>query len=173
MQAAFAGVNLDEAEGGTDDPEKKLKMAEAKLKNPLVDFPDDVKYLNAADCDVKIRLTNDPKLCLPFKQKWNSYRKDCCLGEYGKAARRCSVNDTLWERYLASAQAGRPISLEVIKGMVEFDMLRSELYPKNFKGSPGEDPPEYFINELKESGKYTDILQKLDQITKRIQNSGS
>lgn len=138
-----------------------------------MDFPDDVDYLDEKHCDTKIRLTADPKLALPFEQKWNSYRKDCCLGKYGKEARRCSMNDTLWGRYLNSVEAGRPLTLGVVKNMIEFDMIRRELYPKDFRGTSNEAPPQKYINELKSSGKYTEILQKLDAISKRIQNSGS
>jgi len=171
-QAAFAGINLDE-DKSEGDPEEKLNRAKDKLKDPLRDFPNDIDYLNAADCEVKIRLTNNPKLKLPFKQKWDTYRKDCCLGKYGNVAKRCSMNNTLWGRYLTSAEAGRPLPLDAVKAMVEFDAIRRELYPKDYKGHPDADPPKVYIEELKRSGKYTDILQRLNTLTQRIQNSGS
>lgn len=167
MQAAFAGVDIDKK-----SPDKNLSDAKLKLKNPLVDFPDDVTYLDAKNCNVKIKLTNDPKLTLPFEQKWNEYRKNCCLGNFGPAAKRCSMNDTLWGRYLRATEAGNPLSLDVIKAMVEFDMARRELYPVDYKGHPDAPPPKDFMGKLKSSGKYTEILQRLNTLTQRIQNSG-
>lgn len=168
MQAAFAGVNLDDKK-----PEDKKKEAEERLKNPLKNFPNDVKYLSANDCEVKIRLTNNPKLSLSQEQKWDIYRKDCCIGRYGEASRRCSMNDVLWGRYLKSIEVGKPLILDIIKVMVEFDMVRRELYPKDYKGSPEEIPPEEYIRELKSSGKYIEILQKLDNLSKRLQVYGT
>lgn len=170
MQAAFAGVNLDEEK---KDPDEKLKEAKAKLKDPLKNFPDDVKYLNRKDCDVKIRLTNNPKLSLPFEQKWDEYRKNCCLGEYGQAARRCSMNNTLWGRYLKSIEIEKPLDLDIIKIMVEFDMVRRELYPSNYTGPEDAPPPEDYIKEMKASGKYTEIIQKLNIVSERLRQYGT
>lgn len=170
MQAAFAGVDLSE---GTKSSATKLKEAEAKLQDPLKSFPDDVKYLNGKDCDVKIRLTNNPKLSLPFEQKWDEYRKTCCLGEYGMAARRCSMNNTLWGRYLKSIEVKKPLDLEIIKIMVEFDMARRELYPPDYKGSEDAPPPEDYVKEMKTSGKYSEIMQKLNAVSKRLQQYGT
>ena len=167
MQAAFAGVNLD------DKKPKNKKDAEDRLKSPLKNFPDDIEYLSANDCDVKIRITNDPKLPLAMEQKWDSYRKDCCTGKYGRAPKRCSMNDVLWGRYLKSVEAGKPLIIDIIKIMVEFDMVRRELYPKDYKGHPEEPPPEEYLKELKSSGKYIGILQKLDNLSKRLQNYGT
>jgi hypothetical protein len=143
------------------------------LKDPLKDFPNDIDYLSEKDCEVKIRLTNDPKLSLPFEQKWDDYRKDCCIGKYGAVPRRCSMNDTLWGRYLKSVEIGKPIALEAIKIMVEFDMVRRELYPKDYKGHHEETPPDEYIQELKLSGKYIEIIQKLDTLSKRMQKYGA
>lgn len=143
-----------------------------KLQSPLDDFPNDITYLNEEDCEVKIRLTNDPKLPLPFEQKWDKYRKLCCIGKYGDAARRCSMNDTLWGRYLKAMEAGRPLTLPVIKSMVEFDMARRELYPKDYTGNPDGNPPVEYIEKLKATGEYTEIIRKLDSISRKVQNSG-
>ena len=57
--------------------------------------------------------------------------------------------------------------------MVEFDMVRRELYPSDFKGDENSPPPESYLNELKSSGKYTEILQRLDTVTKKVQQNGS
>ncbi len=168
MKAAFAGIDLN-----VKDSKTKLEEAEAKLSDPLSAFPNDVDYLDEKHCNIKIRLTTDPKLALPYNQQWNDYRKDCCLGKYVQEAKRCSMNDTLWGRYLNAIEAGRPLTLDAIKNMVEFDMVRRELYPKDFKGDPNENPTPEYINKLKQSGKYTEILQKLNVISKRIQKSGS
>jgi len=169
MQAAFAGVDLGKTE---KDKNKKLEEAKAKLKDPLKDFPNDVTYLDAKACGVKIRLTNNPKLQLPFEQKWDEYRKECCIGRYGLEARRCSMNNTLWGRYLKSIESNKPLNLPVIKAMIEFDMIRRELYPPDYKGDENVTPPEDYIRKLKTSGEYTNILQRLDAVTKKVQTYG-
>lgn len=167
LQASFAGIDLEEK-----TKEQKLAEAKAKAEDPLKDFPYDMSYLTEADCNAKIRITNDPKLNFPAEQKWDDYRKNCCLGKFGIEAKRCSMNDVLWKRYVQAIQVGRPLNLDTIKNMVMFDMARSELYPKNYKGSPDAPPPENYINELKASGKYMEIIQRLDTISKRIIQDG-
>ena len=165
VQASLAGIVFE----GEDDSAKKRKAVEDSIKDPLKDFPNDVIYFSARDCDSKIRLSQKLKK-RPIESQWNEYRKECCLGNYDIVARRCSVNDVLWGRYLEIKKAVAVFTIDQVKAMVEFDIVRRELYPANYKGTGSEPPPKDYVKELQKSGEYTKILQRLDGITKRMQN---
>ncbi len=163
VQASLVGIIVEDEDASA----KKRKAVEDRIKNPLKDFPNDVVYFNARDCDSKIRLSQKLKK-RPIESQWDEYRKECCLGNYGIIARRCSVNDVLWGRYLKIKEAGAVPTLDQVKAMVEFDIVRRKLYPANYKGTGSESPPKDYIRELQKSGEYTKILQRLDGITTRM-----
>lgn len=160
IQASLAGIVFEDE----NDSAKKRKAVEDRIKDPLKNFPNDVVYFNVRDCDSKIRLSQKLKK-RPIEKQWDEYRKECCLGNYGIIARRCSVNDVLWGRYLKIKKAGAALTLDQVKAMVEFDIVRRKLYPANYKGTGSDSPPKDYVKELQKSGEYTKILQRLDDIT--------
>lgn len=168
MQAAFAGIDV----GSWEEKEKKAQQAQAKLEDPLFKFPGDVEYLNEQECQWKEQLSARIGDALPIEQRWTAYRSECCLGKYGEAARRCSVNHVLWGRYLDSIQQGHPLPLDVVKAMVEFDLVRRKLYPPSYKGRGAEPPPAEYLAQLQRDGLYSKIMGQLTQITQRIQHGG-
>lgn len=163
IQASLFGIEFPDE----DAANKKRKEVEDNIKDPLRNFPDDVIYCDAKDCDSKIRLSKKLKN-RPFECQWDEYRKECCLGNYGIIARRCSINDVLWGRYLKTTEAGAVLSIDQVKAMVEFDIVRRSLYPVDYKGVGDDSPPKDYIEKLKKSGEYIKILQKLDDITRRM-----
>ena len=165
IQAALFGIEIPD-ENAAD---KKKAKIEAEVDDPLRNFPNDVTYCSVKDCDAKIRLSEQLKK-RPIESQWDNYRKECCLGNYGVIARRCSVNDVLWGRYLKIKEAGATLTIDQVKAMVEFDIVRRKLYPANYKGTGSESPPKEYTEELQRSGEYTKILQRLDDITRRMQN---
>lgn len=166
MQAAFAGVDVSSWE----EKEKKAQQAREKLVDPLSKFPDDVEYFDKKGCQGKEQISARTGDRLPLEQQWAEYRTECCLGKYGKAARRCSVNHVLWGRYLESVQRGHPLPLDVVKAMVEFDLVRKKLYPPDYRGDGVESPPPEYLAQLQKSGVYSDIMGQLTEITRRIQH---
>lgn len=164
IQASLFGVEFPDEDAAA----RKKKAVEENVKDPLKDFPNDVVYCSAKDCDTKIRLSKKLKK-RPLECQWDNYRKECCLGNYGIIARRCSINDVLWGRYLQIKEAGATLSLDQVKAMVEFDIVRRQLYPANYKGTGSDSPPKDYIEKLKKSGEYMTILQQLDDITRRMQ----
>ena len=166
IQASLFGIEFPDEDAAA----KKRKAVEDNIKDPLRDFPNDVVYCGVKDCDTKIRLSKKLKK-RPLECQWDEYRKECCLGNYGIVARRCSVNDVLWGRYLSVKEAGAVLSIDQVKAMVEFDIVRRSLYPPNYKGTGNDSPPKEYIEELKGSGEYIKILQKLDDITRRMGQS--
>lgn len=165
IQAALQGIKIPDG----DEAAKKRKAIEENVSDPLKSFPNDVVYLTARDCDSKIRLSQKLKN-RPQESQWDEYRKECCIGNYGVVARRCSINDTLWGRYLQIREADGELKLSQVKAMVEFDIARRQLYPVDYKGTGNESPPAAHVAALKKSGEYTKILQKLDGISIRMRN---
>lgn len=165
IQASLFGIEFPDEDAAA----QKRKTIEKNIKDPLMDFPNDVVYCDAKDCDTKIRLSERLKK-RPLECQWDEYRKGCCLGNYGVVARRCSINDVLWGRYLSVREAGAVLSIDQVKAMVEFDIVRRKLYPANYKGRGNDSPPKEYIEELKKAGEYMKILQQLDDITRRMSN---
>lgn len=168
MRAAFAGVDV----GGWENKEEKKKQAQAKIDDPLLGFPDDVDYLNESECKAKEQISARTGNVLSLEQRWTEYRSECCLGKHGKAAMRCSVNHALWGRYLESVQQGHPLPLNVVRAMVEFDLVRRKLYPPDYKGDGSESPSAEYTMQLQKDRTYSEIMGQLTEITRRIQ-SGS
>lgn len=162
IQASLLGVEFSDK----DATKKKKEEVEATIEDPLRNFPNDVVYRDAKDCDAKIRLSQ--RLDRPIECQWDIYRKECCLGQYGIVARRCSVNDVLWGRYLKIKETENVLTLNQVRAMVEFDIIRRQLYPPDYNGKGEESPPEEYIAELKKTGKYIEILQKLDDTTAKM-----
>jgi hypothetical protein len=163
MKAALAGVDPRTL----DDPEDKREEVEAQIADPLKGFPNDIDYLDEKSCNVKVQLSERSK-SLSIEKRWDEYRKRCCLGKLGPAAKRCSMNDVLWMRYAESVAKNAPFTLEQVRANIEFDVARKELYPPDYKGTGAEPPPQDHINRLQSEGRYLEIIQKLDEISRRM-----
>jgi len=131
-----------------DSSDKEVR-AKAKARDPLAFFPKDVQYFTEKQCrDVQRHYDK----CLAIyekrgdieraraigKKRWTEDRVNACLG-HDVVAKRCSMNDHLWEKWLES---GGSLTLKQVRGLIEFDVARSVLY------RPTDDPdaqpsPEY------------------------------
>ena len=162
MQIRLAGGNPDNDDIDINKESGK-KEAEERLKNPLKDFPDDIRYLTPDMCGNKIDISNKYHDKMAKEKIWDRLRADACLGKHGVVAKRCSMNDVLWSRYV---EHGDKLTLDDIKRMILFDAKRRELYPPDYKGSGAEPPPEDYLDKLKADGKLEAIYSELDNIAK-------
>lgn len=137
------------------------KDAEERLKNPLKDFPYDIEYLSAHACRQKIEISQRFKGRMAKNKVWDNFRMGACLGKHGIVAKRCSMNDVLWGRYL---KYGDKLTLEDIKRMILFDAKRRELYPPDYRGDGEEPPPVEYLEQLKREGRLDKIYNELDEI---------
>lgn len=164
MQIRLAGGNPDDDdEDAADISNNRKREAEERLNNPLKDFPNDIKYLTPDMCENKISLSNKYKDRMAKAKVWDKFRSEACLGKHGIVAKRCSMNDVLWTRYLEYRDK---LTLDDIKKMILFDAKRRELYPPDYKGDGTEPPPEEYLDKLKSEGKLEEIYSKLDEISK-------
>ena len=169
--------------GGGKSKKEKVTQAEAVkiLANPLEKFPNDVNYLNKDEVGNQLAYAKkwqkyNPNKPLPLTV-WTKERANACLGE-DPAAKRASLNDLLWKKYLELKASGVTVTLEHIRKMLEFDFIRSALYPNAIQLSernhyerknklpytvidPDKPPPEWFTKELEKRGELEPILRKL------------
>lgn len=153
--------------GHVEDSEEervgKEKKALDMVKNPLNGFPNDIKYFNKKQCLDKIDISNRFGDKIREEKRWNQFRMESCLGKHGPVAKRCSMNDVLWGRFL---KYGDKLSLDDIKKMIMFDMKRRELYPSDYKGTGKEPPPVEYLKQLKKKGKLDKIYKELNALGK-------
>lgn len=149
--------------GDEADPNVARKEAEERLQNPLKDFPYDINYLTPALCKNKIEISGRYKGRIAKEKIWDKFRADACLGKHSIVAKRCSMNDVLWDRYTKYRDV---LTLNDIKRMILFDAKRRELYPFDYKGT-GEEPPSVeYLEKLKSDGSLERIYSELDRIAK-------
>lgn len=160
MQIRIAGGTLPEDNNDLCSSEKE---ALERVKNPLKDFPYDIKYLSQSECKSKVEISARFEGKIPKEKIWDKFRGDSCLGKHGIVAKRCSMNDVLWERYVKHGDA---LTLEEIKRMIRFDVKRRELYPPEYKGVGDEQPPAEYLDKLRKDGKLEAIYNELDTIAK-------
>jgi hypothetical protein len=146
------------------DPSTAKKEAEERLNNPLKNFPNDIKYFSPDMCGNKIAISNKYHGKIVKEKLWDKFRADACLGKYSDVAKRCSMNDVLWGRYV---EHGDILTLNDIKQMILFDMKRKELYPPDYKGDGSESPPVEYLEKLKADGKLDKIQNELDVIARK------
>lgn len=148
-----------------EDEEQRYEYAVRKSRDPLMDFPHDVVYFTAEQCDRKISVTRALGAKLPPEKRWDHYRKEACLGKFGIVARRCSMNDRLWSVWLRTLETGARLGLDEVKRMILVDLKRSELYPPGWRDDTAEPPP-WYLEELKRTGKYGRIMKELDELAR-------
>jgi hypothetical protein len=158
LQVRMAGGKIeDEEENNT-----RKRQAEAWQHDPLAGFPDDIEYFTRGQCQNKIAISKRHGEKWPPGMLWDTYRMNACLGNHGRAARRCAMNDVLWERYCQAVQKGSPLQLETVRRMVLVDTLRRKLYPPDYRGGGEEPPPAEYLEALKQSGEYAQIMMQID-----------
>ena len=155
--------------GGTvpddDETERKdaRKNAEERLQDPLKGFPYDIEYLSPNLCRHKVDISRKYHGKISKEKVWDEFRTAACLGKHSLVARRCSMNDTLWSRYL---KYGNILTLDDVKRMILFDAKRRELYPPDYKGMGVEAPPVEYLDELKAKGRLKTIYNELGEIAR-------
>ena len=159
MQIRLAGGTVPD-----DEPSKDArKKAEERLQNPLKDFPCDIKYLSPDMCRHKVDISRKYYGKISKEKVWDDFRTMACLGKHSLVAKRCSMNDTLWSRYLKHGDA---LTLDDVKRMILFDAKRRELYPPDYRGTGEEPPPVEYLEKLKSDGRLEPIHNELNEIAR-------
>ena len=147
------------------NPETDEELARVKDNDPLLNFPFDVIYLTSQQCDEQIlyydMLDKRGVEVEPFRV-WDNRRKEACLGD-DMAARRCSMNNVLWEAYCKNPS----MSLSDVKRKIQFDITKSKLYPSGWHNYT-QPPPIEHIHKLKESGQFDLIMEQLQELAPNV-----
>jgi len=147
-----------------DEISEQLRVdAVNRDKDPLFDFPNDVVYFTEEQCDQQIKYwskVSSLRKDIPVKALWDEKRKKACLGGFGDAARRCSMNNDLWEMWLNNPK----VTLDTVKRRIKADIVRSQLYPEGYPAD--KPPPRWYIKKLQESGEYERIVEELRGLTR-------
>lgn len=110
-----------------NDEKVSREEVEQRIEDPLHNFPYDVKYFTEAQI-IKLKEAAEMqskyfKKPLPEHRMWTPERIQACRGQFGIAARRCSVNDSLWGRYLEYKKRGIVMTLDLLRSIVRMDAL--------------------------------------------------
>lgn len=159
-QIRLAGGAVEDEDGKTP-ADIAREEAEAMAKDPMRGFPNDIRYFSREACEKKVGISEKYKGRMLKEGIWDLFRTEACLGKHGLVAKRCSMNDVLWRRYL---KYGDMLSLGDIKKMILSDMKRRELYPPGYKGTGKEPPPVEYLEKLRSEGKLEQIYNDLETI---------
>lgn len=149
-----------------DKAEKGLKqkdLAEKWQKDPLYGFPNDITYFSRSEAMQKVKITQRFGDKIAQRSRWCMERVRGCMGELGIVAKRCSMNDVLWERYLQSKREGVALTLDTIRKMIHYDILRSQLYPPGWFDDTVP-PPQEFLERLQKEGKLKKIYAEMEGV---------
>jgi hypothetical protein len=145
--------------------QKRKELAEKWQEDPLYGFPYDIEYLSKEQIMAKIAVSRRFWNKIAPEKRWDKERGEACLGRYGIVAKRCSMNDKLWGIYQKAKQRGVSLSLEEVRKMILLDIKRSKLYPPGWQDDTV-DPPEWYLEELREKGLLEKILKEIDEVAK-------
>jgi len=161
-----------EEKGNTSTLPSGAAHAQSKPPVLLENFPNDVVYWTEQQINGEMMLSKmrahsiatkpmSEELRRRTKRKiWDEARKAACLGN-DVVAKRCSMNDCLWEKYTTVKAAGGTMTLKEVEKCIRYDLIRSELYREgdDFDSPPN---PEY----LKQLGdaKVKLILERLARV---------
>lgn len=149
------------------DPKKKKRskkqkeMAEKWQEDPLYGFPNDIVYLEKKEIEQKTAISRRFAGRMRPEARWDRERGEACMGRLGIVARRCSMNDKLWEIYQKSKRGNVTLSLDDVKKMVMLDIKRSKLYPPGWTDD-SVSPPDWYLEELRGKGLLDQVLKEID-----------
>jgi hypothetical protein len=95
--------------------------------------------------------------------RWDDSRVDAALGKCGIIAQRCAQNDYLWQWY-AQAAAHGPVPKDAVRNRLEVDIVRSNLYPPDYRGDPFAPPPPEHVEKLRRTGELKRIQEELRRL---------
>jgi hypothetical protein len=153
------------------DPKKKKQaqrqkeMAEKWQEDPLYGFPNDIVYLSRQEIEQKMAVSRRFAEKMKPETRWDRERGETCIGRYGTVARRCSMNDKLWEIYQKAKQRNVTLNLDEIRKMILLDIKRSKLYPPGWTDD-SVSPPDWYLDELRGKGLLDQILNEIDEVGK-------
>lgn len=153
-------------ESPEEKAEKTLRqkdLAEKWQKDPLYGFPNDITYFSRTEAMQKVKITQRFGDRIAPRDRWDMERVRACMGELGTVAKRCSMNDVLWEKYLQSEREGVRLTLDTVWKMIRYDILRSQLYPPGWTDDIAPPPPEY-LERLQKEGKLKRIHTEMDKV---------
>lgn len=102
MRLLFGGID-EEAPGTVDEQLRK--------------FPNDVKYFTDAQINAQLRYWRrklEGKTGVTEGRIWDQRRAAACKGSLGIAARRCSMDNKLWELWCSCMDVGQSPTLEQV-----------------------------------------------------------
>jgi len=146
-----------------DRTSSQRELAEMWQKDPLYGFPNDIVYFTRSEAMQKVKVTQRFGDKIAPRSRWDMERVRACMGELGLVARRCSMNDVLWEKYLQSKQQGVRLTLDTVRKMVRYDILRSQLYPPGWSDDTVP-PPQEFLERLRKQGRLQKIYAEMDKV---------
>ena len=158
---AWSGYTPRRLKKAGKDRERAFKWQE----DPFYDFPNDIVYFTRDQVENKIAVSRRFGNKIELRRRWDSERGQACLGRFGKVARRCSMNDKLWEIWKQASAKQITLSLADIKKMIQIDIKRSRLYPPGWTDDTAS-PPSWYIKKLQDEGTLMGILQEIDQATR-------
>jgi len=142
---------------------KQKELAERWQKDPLYGFPNDIRYFTRDQAMQKVKITERFGEKIAPRSRWGMERVRACVGELGIVARRCSMNDLLWDTYSRAKHEGVELTLDTVRRMIEYDILRSQLYPPGWSDDTVP-PPKEFLEELQKQGKLKRIYAEMDRV---------
>jgi hypothetical protein len=76
------------------------------------------------------------------------------------------MNDKLWGIWVRAKTIGTPLTLDQVRRMIMIDVARSKLYPPGWQDD-SVNPPQWYIDELREKGILDQILKGIDEVGKK------
>ncbi len=98
------------------------------VRRHLDNFPNDVTYMNEDSIKTVLFMSNKGKKARP----WNIERAKAHRGDFGIAAKRCSVSQELWTKYTICKETEKDISLQLVKVWAEMEWITKVLMPQTW-----------------------------------------
>ena len=141
------------------DDKKPTIDVNKKKQDFLYDFPHDVEYPTETMIKGNLKYWEDYEGEITTAY-WNSERADGCRGNLGMIARRCSVNDLLWQEY----KQGLYTTQQALKCRIKIDHVRVACYPTRFQRKDICKVPAPFdhLESLNSEGKLEILIKQMD-----------
>lgn len=98
-----------------------------RIKKLMDNFPYDVTYPNKDSISTMLHISKTSS-----KAPWSKERANACLGFHGDAAKRCSVSEILWKKYVIYTQQGMDVTLQRVKIWAEMEWIEKILQPQTW-----------------------------------------